>query len=116
MPRAGSVFEYKITVRNRSSFAATNVEVTDLVPAQLTLVSIPDGATIRNGVVTWEVGTLAAGASRTLTMDVRVNANVTGDIVNTATVTADNLPPRRDTARTEVVGPAPVARTGGVTG
>ena len=49
-------------------------------------------------------------------MDVRVNANVTGDIVNTATVTADNLPPRRDTARTEVVGPRPVARTGGVTG
>jgi uncharacterized repeat protein (TIGR01451 family) len=114
--RAGSVFEYRITVRNRSSFAATNVEVTDLVPAQLTLVRIPDGAAIRNGVVTWRVGTLAAGASRTLTMDVRVNANVTGDIVNTATVTADNLPPRRDTARTEVVGPRPVARTGGVTG
>ncbi len=114
--RAGSVFEYKITVRNRSSFAATNVEVTDLVPAQLTLVSIPDGATIRNGVVTWRVGTLKAGESRTLTMNVRVNANVTGDIVNTATVTADNLPPRRDTARTEVVGPRPVARTGGVTG
>lgn len=114
--RAGSVFQYRITVRNRSSFAATDVEVTDLVPAQLTLVRIPAGATIRNGVVTWRVGTLAAGASRTLTMDVRVNANVTGDIVNTATVTADNLPPRRDTARTEVVGPRPVARTGGVTG
>jgi uncharacterized repeat protein (TIGR01451 family) len=114
--RAGSVFEYKITVRNRSNFAATNVEVTDLVPAQLTLVRIPNGATIRNGVVTWRVGTLAAGASRTLTMDVRVNANVTGDIVNTATVTADNLPPRRDRARTEVTGPRPVPRTGGVTG
>ncbi|HMN98406.1 MAG TPA: SdrD B-like domain-containing protein [Miltoncostaeaceae bacterium] len=114
--RAGSVFEYKITVRNRSAFAATNVEVTDLVPAQLTLVSIPSGATIRNGVVTWRVGTLAGGASKTLTMDVRVNANVTGDIVNAANVTADNLPPRRDTARTEVVGPRPVARTGGVTG
>jgi uncharacterized repeat protein (TIGR01451 family) len=114
--RAGSVFEYRITVRNRSNFAATNVEVTDLVPAQLTLVRIPNGAAIRNGVVTWRVGTLAAGASRTLTMDVRVNPNVTGDIVNTATVTADNLPPRRDRARTEVVGPRPVARTGGVTG
>jgi uncharacterized repeat protein (TIGR01451 family) len=114
--RAGSVFEYRITVRNRSNFAATNVEVTDLVPAQLTLVRIPTGAAIRNGVVTWRVGTLPAGASRTLTMDVRVNANVTGDIVNTATVTADNLPPRRDTARTQVTGPRPVPRTGGVTG
>jgi uncharacterized repeat protein (TIGR01451 family) len=114
--RAGATFRYRITVRNRSRFAATNVEVTDLVPAQLTLVSIPSGATIRNGVVTWRVGTLAAGASKTLTMNVRVNANVTGNIVNAATVTADNLPPRRDTARTRVVGPRPVARTGGVTG
>ena len=52
---------YKITVRNRSSFAATNVEVTDLVPAQLTLVSVPAGATIRNGVVTWQVRRHARG-------------------------------------------------------
>ncbi|HET6692542.1 MAG TPA: SdrD B-like domain-containing protein [Miltoncostaeaceae bacterium] len=114
--RAGSVFTYRITVRNRSGFPATNVEVTDLVPAQLTLVRIPRGAAIRNGVVTWRVGTLAAGASRALTMRVRVNANVTGRIVNAATVTADNLPPRRDTARTRVTGPRPAARTGGVTG
>ena len=114
--RAGSTFDYRITVRNRSSFTATNVEVTDLVPVQLTLVRVPTGATIRNGVVTWSVGTLAGGASKTLTMEVRVNPNVTGTIVNTATVTADNLPPRRDTARTTVVGPVPVARTGGVTG
>jgi hypothetical protein len=62
------------------------------------------------------VGDLPAGAARTLKMDVRVNPNVTGAIDNTATVTADNLPPRRDTARTTVAGPLPVARTGGVTG
>ena len=50
-------------------------------------------------------------------MPVRVNPNVTGTIRNTATVTADNLPPRRDTARTTVVGPASRSpRTGGVTG
>jgi len=114
--RAGATFEYTITVRNRSAFTARNVEVTDLVPATLTLVRVPSGAVIRNGVVTWDVGDLPAGASRTLTMDVRVNPNVTGTIVNTATVTADNLPPRRDTARTTVAGPLPVARTGGVTG
>jgi uncharacterized repeat protein (TIGR01451 family) len=114
--RAGSAFTYRITVRNRSGFPATNVEVTDLVPVTLTLVRIPRGATIRNGVVTWRVGTLAPRASRTLAMRVRVNPNVTGRIRNAATVTADNLPPRRDTAITRVVGPRPVARTGGVTG
>ena len=114
--RAGATFEYTITVRNRSAFPARNVEVTDLVPASLTLVRVPSGAVIRNGVVTWDVGDLPAGASRILRMDVRVNPNVTGAIDNTATVTADNLPPRRDTARTTVAGPLPVARTGGVTG
>ena len=40
-------------------------------------------------------------------MDVRVNPNVTGTIRNTATVTADDLPPRRSTAVTRVVGPRP---------
>jgi uncharacterized repeat protein (TIGR01451 family) len=114
--RAGAVFTYSITVRNRSAFAATDVEVTDLVPIQLTLVRIPSGATIRNGVVTWRVGTLAAGRSRTLRMQVRVNPNVTGLIRNTATVTAEGMPPKRSTAVTRVSGPAPVARTGGVTG
>jgi uncharacterized repeat protein (TIGR01451 family) len=114
--RAGSVFRYSITVRNRSRFTARDVEVTDLVPIQLTLVRVPSGATIRNGVVTWSLGDLAAGRSRTLTMQVRVNPNVTGRITNTATVTAEGMPPKRSTAVTRVSGPAPVARTGGVTG
>jgi uncharacterized repeat protein (TIGR01451 family) len=114
--RAGSVFRYSITVRNRSRFTARDVEVTDLVPIQLTLVRVPSGATIRNGVVTWSLGDLAAGRSRTLTMQVRVNPNVTGRIRNTATVTAEGMPPKRSTAVTRVSGPAPVARTGGVTG
>jgi len=114
--RAGSTFEYAIVVRNRSTFTAKNVEVTDLVPATLTLVAIPSGATIRNGVVTWSLGDLSAGASRTLRMDVRVNPNVTGSIRNTATVTADGLPPRDSTVVTQVVGPVPEARAGGVTG
>ena len=114
--RAGSTFEYAIVVRNRSTFTARNVQVTDLVPVSLTLVSIPSGATIRNGVVTWNLGDMSAGASRTLRMTVRVNPNVTGTIRNTATVTADGLPPRNSTAVTRVVGPVPVARAGGVTG
>lgn len=110
------VFNYRISVRNRSAFTAKNVEVTDLVPVQLTLVSIPKGATMRNGVVTWPVGNLRPNQLKVLTMRVRVNPTVTGTIINKATVTADGLPPRSDTARTRVKGPAPTPRTGGVTG
>jgi uncharacterized repeat protein (TIGR01451 family) len=114
--RAGSQFTYTLVVRNRSGFTARNVEVTDLVPITLTLVRIPTRATIRNGVVTWPIGDLPAGGRRTLTMRVRVVPNVTGTIRNTATVTADGLPPRRSTAVTRVTGPRRAARTGGVTG
>ncbi|MGD9696477.1 MAG: SdrD B-like domain-containing protein [Thermoleophilia bacterium] len=114
--RPSTVFDYSIVVRNRSNFTARNVEVTDLLPDTLTLVSIPSGATIRNGVITWDVGDLAGGASKTLTIRVRVNPNTRGTVRNTATVTADNLPPRRSTETTQVLGPTPVARTGGVTG
>lgn len=111
-----STFIYTITVRNRSNFTAENVEVTDLVPAELTLVAIPSGAVMRNGVVTWLVGDLRAGASRVLRMRVRVNPNASGTITNTATVTADGLPPRRSRTTTRVPGAAPAPRSGGVTG
>jgi uncharacterized repeat protein (TIGR01451 family) len=114
--RAGTTFTYTVVVHNRSSFTARNVQVTDLVPAELTLVAIPSRATIRNGVVTWDLGDMSAGAMRTLRMQVKVNPNVTGRIVNTATVTADGMAPKRDQAVTRVTGPVPVARTGGVTG
>jgi uncharacterized repeat protein (TIGR01451 family) len=113
----GSTFRYTVVVRNNSPFSATNVEVTDLVPANLTLVRIPSGAFIRNGVVTWRLGTLRAGQSRTLSMLVRVNPTTSATrIVNTATVTADGLPPRRDSVTTRLRDRPPVRRTGAVTG
>jgi uncharacterized repeat protein (TIGR01451 family) len=113
----GATFRYTIVVRNNSSFAARNVEVTDLVPANLTLVRIPSGAFIRNGVVTWRLGTLRAGQSRTLSMLVRVNPTTSATrITNTATVTADGLPPRRDSVTTRLRDRPPVRRTGAVTG
>lgn len=110
------VFDYSIVVRNRSAFAAIDVVVTDLIPAQVTLVAIPRGATVRNGVVTWELGDMPAGSVRRLSMRVKANPNFTGVIPNTATVVAEALPPRRSTDRTRIVGPAPVPRSGGVTG
>lgn len=118
--RRGSTFTYTIAVRNRSKFTAHNVVVTDLLPESLTLVSIPKerGKTvdIRNGVITWTIGAMAPGALRVLRVPVRVSPTATGTIRNTATVTADGLPPKRDSTTTRVLGPKPVARAGGVTG
>ncbi len=115
----GAVYTYTITVKNSSTFPARNVVITDAVPADLSLVAIPTGATVANGVVSWRVGTLAAGASRTVSMKVRVNPTSTVKTVrNTAQVTATGLPPKRSTVPTKIKDKKKVVvrRSGGVTG
>lgn len=116
--KRGGTFTYRVTVKNTSPFVARAVQVTDLVPANLTLVAIPAGATIRNGVVTWVVGDMAAGATKNLSMQVRVNPTSTvKSVTNTATVTATGLGPRSAKATTKITDTKPVVRrTGAVTG
>ncbi|MCU0877558.1 MAG: SpaA isopeptide-forming pilin-related protein [Pirellulaceae bacterium] len=86
-PTAGSNVTFTITVTNAGPDEATGIEVVDLLPAGLTF----DSATAEQGTYTdndgvWVVGTLASGASTTLT----IVAEVTGalPITNTAQVTA----------------------------
>lgn len=115
----GDTYAYTITVNNRSKFTARNVVITDAIPADLSLVAIPTGATVANGVVTWRVGNLAGGASRTVTMRVRVNPTSTTKLIrNTAQVTATGMPPKRSTVPTRIKAPAKIVvrRSGGVTG
>lgn len=114
----GQIFTYRITVTNRSNFTARNVVVTDAIPADLTLVAIPTGATVANGVVTWRLGNMPARSTRTVSMRVRLNPTSTVTrFTNTAQVTATGLPPRRSTVPTRVRENKPVERrTGGVTG
>ena len=92
---AGNQLSYTITVTNNGTDNATNVVVTDGLPAGVTYVSssIPC-----SGVpLTCNVGTLANGASTTFTVQVQVPANFlashTPNITNTASVTADQLDP-----------------------
>ena len=114
----GSTFTYTISVRNRSTFTAHHVVVTDLLPVSLTLAKDVTSRTVHlvNGVITWTIGDMKPGALRVLHVPVRVSRTATGTIRNTATVTADGLPPKRDTTTTRVPGPKPIRRAGGVTG
>lgn len=112
----GQVFTYVIVVRNNSTFAARNVEVTDLVPANLTLVAIPAGATIRNGVVTWSLGTLAGrqqDAAHAGAGERQHHGDAAGEHRD-----RDRHGPaaRRDTVTTRLRNPPPTRRIGGVTG
>lgn len=79
---AGDQFEFNVTVSNPSQVDATNVTVTDAMPDGLQLVSSdPPGSG------TWNLGTVAAGSSRSLRM--MVKATRTGRFENCAEVRAD---------------------------
>ncbi|MGD0059303.1 MAG: DUF11 domain-containing protein [Verrucomicrobiia bacterium] len=84
----GSNITYTVTVLNNGPAAATNVVLTDALPAGVSYVSAlaNQGTTAQaGGVVTWNVGNLAnsAGASATIV----VSTVSTGLISNTASVT-----------------------------
>jgi len=78
-----------INVTNRGPGDATNVVVTDTVPAGLTIgnaIGNPAGTVQVNGqTITYTVGSLAAGSSATLT--VTLTATQAGTFYNTASVT-----------------------------
>ncbi|MFN0182137.1 MAG: hypothetical protein ACKVZ0_25310 [Gemmatimonadales bacterium] len=81
---AGSEISYLIEVVNNGPAAATNVVITDSIPAGTLFVSASDGAVFANGVVTWPViGSLASGATATRTVTLRT-PDVAGSITNVA--------------------------------
>ena len=82
----GSNITYTITVSNPSEYAAENVTVTDTLDSKLTYVESDNGGVYdeTTRTVTWNVGTLAAGESKVLT--VTVTANATGTVENIAYV------------------------------
>ena len=99
----GSTYAYTIVVANGGPNAASNVTMTDVLPAQLQFVSIsssPAGFTCTtpavnaNGTVTCTAATMASGASVTFTLNVRVNPSAApGTISNTATVASPTADP-----------------------
>lgn len=95
---------YTLVVANAGSDAATNVQVIDELPAGLSFLGASlDGANWDtdgsvsmyvvdpSGNDTWNVGTLASGASRTLYIKAAVTSTAT--ITNTASVTSDTYDP-----------------------
>jgi uncharacterized repeat protein (TIGR01451 family) len=83
--RIGANAVFRITLTNRGPDTATNVAITDELPAGLVFVSAaPAQGSYDESSSTWSVGTLNSGASTTLDMTVRV-VNLSG-ITNTAQV------------------------------
>jgi uncharacterized repeat protein (TIGR01451 family) len=71
---SGDTLVYTITLKNIGTASATGVKVKDLLPSGLTYVSsVPSQGTYTSGTGIWDVGTVAQGATLTLTITVIVN-------------------------------------------
>jgi uncharacterized repeat protein (TIGR01451 family) len=102
---------YLITVRNTGTMSATNVQVSDELPADIAFVRASGGGrlgTARPGEggadVRWALGTLAPGAKRTVELVVR--ARRAGTFRNVANVTADRGLSEQARAETKFEPPA----------
>ncbi|WP_059008195.1 DUF7507 domain-containing protein [Streptomyces specialis] len=89
----GQTVTYRLTVRNAGPDQATGVTVTDPLPATLAFLSATGSTGLYDpdtGV--WSIGTLANGATATLTL--RAKATAAGSVTNTATVRGEEKDPR----------------------
>jgi len=93
----GGNFVYDIVVANAGPSQATNVMVTDALPAALTFVSSDAGCTASGQTVTCgPVATLNAGATKTVKLTVKLDPAYSGDgsdIKNQASVKSDAADP-----------------------
>ena len=92
----GDQLTYTITATNNGPSPADAVTITDNLPDELTFVSAtgPGGAAITpntDGDVVFNGGTLASGASFTVTILATIDAGTTGTITNPVTVTTTTV-------------------------
>ncbi len=106
---AGQELVFTLAYEATGNAPATDVTITDAVPAGTTFVSATGGGTESGGVVTWNLGTLLPPASGSVQMTVLVDATLTtGTIIhNTAVISGrggDTPPGDEDSSTTEVIG------------
>ncbi len=80
---------FTIEIKNQGTVASGNYTVLDTVPAGLAAVSASNGGTIAGQSVTWNLSGLAAGATTSVTVTVRVTNFASRPWVNIAEISAD---------------------------
>src|SRR5206468_1609714 len=69
---------YTLSYSNAGNADGTGVVISDALPAGTTFVSTTGGGTLAAGVVTWNMGTVASGASGSVQLVVSINTPAAG--------------------------------------
>ena len=86
-PNEGDTIIYTLTLTNNGPAQATNLSITDLLPAGITYVSDDGAGAYASGTGLWTIGTLNSGATATLNITATVDVGTSGNtIINTITV------------------------------
>lgn len=75
---------FELTVRNDGDGVARDVVLTDMLPSSLTAIRATEGGQLSNGQLTWRLGSIAPGESRTVQIAGKVTT--VGTVRNTARV------------------------------
>jgi len=102
MAYEGRPISYKLTVTNKGDAASANTILTDNLPAGVQFVSATGGGSFVNGAVTWNLGTLAPNASKSV--DIAAKAASQGTQLNRAEVKGTCAAAVAATAQTVVKG------------
>ncbi len=89
-PQLDQPYTYTLTVTNNGPNGSSDAVLTDTLPTNSTVVSV-SGGTVAGGVLTDDLGPLAAGSSDIVTIVVKPTG--LGNFVNTAVVSGPNLDP-----------------------
>ena len=106
------VYTFTISHDTDSVSDATNVRVTDVIPAGLTAIQInettADDSDFSNGTVTVDFNSIPLGETRTFTVTANIDQAATGTIVNPASVASDGTdldPTNNDSSATTTLDP-----------
>ena len=120
----GDQFTYTITYKNNGTGVATNVKITDTIPADVNFVSSsPPYTSVSGNTYTWDIGTLNPGQGGTITIIVEVKVRTPDRTLlrNEATLyyadaNGNDYTPMTDTADVTVTAPVmEFSKTVGVT-
>ena len=102
----GRPISYEIEIANKGDAAATDTIVTDTIPGGVTAVETSEGGNVSGSIITWKIGTLEAGAAKTVSVSYLPSG--AGTVSNTAKATASCAQDASASAKTIISGIAAV--------